>query len=474
MGMLAVGAYGLVISYWTVRDLAERLHMPLPALYPLGIEGGMVAVLAIDIALTWIGRPIGWLRQVARGLSVTAISINAYAGMEHGVAAVVMHALAPAILIVGVEALRHHLLAVLKAPTEREPIPWGRWLLAPLSTIAMRRRMILWQQPRYTDALDTHLDRHEAIAELKRAFGWRWKQHIPAGLAYTLSVGVRLEQSTAEVRALLADHYAHLDRERAHTVRLMDAHTPGVHVEEVEAWREPVRVPIGEGVRAVVGGDRVDGYLSPGDRALLPIVCADALLAEDQDDEVAEEPAPRWETLQSGVRVRVGGVRVVGYVDPEGRALLPVECAERARARAQAVAEGADAIEQLEAWRAREDAARTRKRIHARSAVAAARPARTRPVSARVEQGVRASKGAQKADAQEEIPEARAKDADESAREHTGGAVHAKKRQGAQTRARVREYLDAHPEHSAEEIAEHVGVTASTVRRHLSALRATA
>ncbi len=95
-------------------------------------------------------------------------------------------------------------------------------------------------------------------------------------------------------------------------------------------------------------------------------------------------------------------------------------------------------------------------------------------MSARVEQGVRASKGAQKADAQEEIPEARAKDADESAREHTGGAVHAKKRQGAQTRARVREYLDAHPEHSAEEIAEHVGVTASTVRRHLSALRATA
>ncbi|WP_431889528.1 DUF2637 domain-containing protein [Nocardiopsis alba] len=470
MGMLAVGAYGLVISYWTVRDLAERLHMPLPALYPLGIEGGMVAVLAIDIALTWIGRPIGWLRQVARGLSVTAISINAYAGMEHGAAAVVMHALAPAILIVGVEALRHHLLAVLKAPKDREPIPLGRWFLAPVSTIAMRRRMILWQQPKYTEALDTHLDRHEAIAELKRAFGWRWKKHIPAGLAYRLSVGVRLAESTAEVRALLADHYARVDQERTHTVRLMDAHTPAVHVEEVDVWREPVRVPIGEGVRAVVGGDRVDGYLSPGDRALLPIVCANARLTEDQDD---EEAAPRWETVRPGVRVRVGGVRVVGYVDPEGRALLPVECAEYARERARVHAEGAEAMARIEEWRAREEAARTRTRIHARSAVAAARPARTRPVSARVEQDVHAEKGAHTEPAQEEIPGVRAEDVDESARER-GGAVHAKRRQGQATRARVREYLDAHPEHSAEEIAEHVGVTASTVRRHLSALRATA
>src|SRR5690625_8025513 len=108
--MLLVGVYGLVISYWTVRDLAERLHMPLPHLFLVGIEGGMVAVLAIDLALTWIGRPIGWLRQVARGLSVTAISINAYAGMEHGLATVLMPALAAAVLIVDIQALpRHHL-----------------------------------------------------------------------------------------------------------------------------------------------------------------------------------------------------------------------------------------------------------------------------------------------------------------------------------------------------------------------------
>ncbi|MFE9642343.1 helix-turn-helix domain-containing protein [Nocardiopsis alba] len=205
--------------------------------------------------------------------------------------------------------------------------------------------------------------------------------------------------------------------------------------------------------------------LPDGTRA--PSLAGNSDVVEDdgQGDEVAEEPAPRWETVRQGVRVRVGGVRVVGYVDPEGRELLPVECAERARARAQVATEGADAIEQLEAWRAREDAARTRKRIHARSAVAAARPARKRPVSARVEQGVRTE-----ADAQEEIPGVRAKDVDESARER-GGAVHAKKRQGQVTRARILAHLEAHPEHTAEDVAAEIHVHPSTVRRHLSALR---
>jgi DNA-binding CsgD family transcriptional regulator len=310
-GMLAVGAYGLVISYWTVRELAVKLHMPLPHIFPIGIEGGMIAVLAIDIVLTWIGRPIGWLRQVARALSATAISINAYAGWEYGVAAVVMHALAPAILIVGVEALRHHLLVVLQVPEEKEPIPRGRWLLAPVSTVAMWRRMVLWQQPRYSEALDTHLDRHEAIAELKRAFGWRWKQAIPAGLAYRLSVGVRLEESTAEVRELLVDHYAQTEQAEARTTR--------VYAHDVTAWVEPVRVPLGARTHTVVGGDRADGHVDPGPRQLLPI-----------------------------------------------------ECAATARARAAVLAEGARAVAQIEDWRAREQASATRTRMRAEALATAA------------------------------------------------------------------------------------------------------
>lgn len=423
-GMLAVGAYGLVISYWTVRELAEKLSMPLPHIFPVGIEGGMIAVLAIDIMLTWIGRPIGWLRQVARALSATAIGINAYAGMEYGAAAVVMHALAPAILIVGVEALRHHLLVVLQVPEEKEPIPKGRWLLAPISSAAMGRRMVLWQQPKYSEALDVHLDRHEAIAELKRAFGWRWKKRIPAGLAYRLSVGVRLEQSTAEVRELLAVHYARTHAEDAHTVRLMDEHTPTVRAHEMHeapVWREPVRVPITSGVHTIVGGDRVDGYLDPGERTL-----------------------------------------------------IPVECAQHAQERSRVLAEGAAAVAQIEAWRAQDRAQETRTRMRAQAMSAAAGgtpralPERTR---ARDELGF----------AHAEHTPAPAVSTP-AAREHTGpevvtervpgGAATSRRAQGERTRERITEHMKAHPAHTAEQIAEHIGVHPSTVRRHLRTMSA--
>lgn len=403
-GMLAVGAYGLVISYWTVRELAERLHMPLPHIFPVGIEGGMIAVLAIDIVLTWIGRPIGWLRQVARVLSGTAIGINAYAGLEYGLAAVIMHALAPAILIVGVEALRHHLLAVLQVPQEREPIPRGRWVLAPLSTIAMWRRMVLWQQPRYSEALDTHLDRHEAIVELRRAFGRRWQNHVPAGLAYRLRVGVRLDESVAEVRALLDQHYAHTDYQLSVDSSPMRAHT-------VTEWVEPVRVPLPSGAHTVAGGDRVDGHLSPG-----------------------------------------------------GRALLPIECAQSARARTEALEAGARAVAQLEDWRARERAAGVRTRMRTQALAAAsggsARTPREETPRARQSSAPVPARTPAREVVTERVPEA------------PGGAVASKRAQGARTRERITAHLEQHPAHTADQIATHVGVTASTVRRHLAKIRA--
>ncbi|MDT0303992.1 DUF2637 domain-containing protein [Streptomonospora wellingtoniae] len=208
-GMVAVGAYGLVISYVTVKELALDLAMPLPAVFPLGIEGGLVAVLAMDLVLTWVGRPIGWLRQIARLFSGAAIGINVAAGWEHGVLAMVMHALAPIILITGVEALRTHLLRLVAEgdPHRREPIPRARWLLAPRSTLALWRRMVLWQVPRYSEALDADLDRREIVHALAREFGRGWAKDIPADVAYRLKAGVRLGEAIERARTILAERH---------------------------------------------------------------------------------------------------------------------------------------------------------------------------------------------------------------------------------------------------------------------------
>jgi uncharacterized protein DUF2637 len=69
-GVVVAASYGLTSSYLSVSELADRHDVPLAALVPAGIDGGLVAVVVLDLVLTWIGAPVGWLRQLVRVLSV--------------------------------------------------------------------------------------------------------------------------------------------------------------------------------------------------------------------------------------------------------------------------------------------------------------------------------------------------------------------------------------------------------------------
>lgn len=108
---LAVGlaAYGAAGSYRTISDLAARAGVPLPGLVPVGIDGGLVGVVTLDLVLAWTGQPVGWLRQLARLLTVGTVAANISAGWPDPVA-VGLHSAAPVMLLVMVEAGRAVLL----------------------------------------------------------------------------------------------------------------------------------------------------------------------------------------------------------------------------------------------------------------------------------------------------------------------------------------------------------------------------
>lgn len=59
-----------------LTDLAAHQVLPLPGLGPLGIDGGLVGVIALDLVLTWTGQPLGWLRQLARLVTVGTVVAN--------------------------------------------------------------------------------------------------------------------------------------------------------------------------------------------------------------------------------------------------------------------------------------------------------------------------------------------------------------------------------------------------------------
>lgn len=77
---LVLAAYGAVGSYSTISDAAARAGVPFPQLVPIGIDGGLVGVVALDLILAWTGHPIGWLRQLTRLLTIGTVAANIAAG----------------------------------------------------------------------------------------------------------------------------------------------------------------------------------------------------------------------------------------------------------------------------------------------------------------------------------------------------------------------------------------------------------
>jgi hypothetical protein len=207
LGVVMAG-YGLAGSYLSISELADRHDVPLAALVPAGIDGGLVAVVVLDLVLTWIGVPVGWLRQLVRVLSVGTVVVNAVAGWPNLVA-VGLHCAAPLMLLVMLEAGRCVLLRRLGEArgTRREPIPLIRWLLAPWRTLLLWRRMALWQITSYRTAIDTELALRRAVTQLRAHHGRRWRRHASADLVWMLRTGVSVNEAVARVQRLVGiDH----------------------------------------------------------------------------------------------------------------------------------------------------------------------------------------------------------------------------------------------------------------------------
>lgn len=200
---LALATYGVVGSYTTISAKAAELGVPLPHLVPIGIDGGLIGVVVLDLVLAWTGHPVGWLRQLARLLTIGTVAANVSAGWPNPTA-IGLHAAAPLMLLVMVEAGRAVLLrrAGLASGVARDRIPIGRWILSPWRTWLLWRRMILWQITSYRTALDLDARVHRARRQLTNQFGSRWKQAAPANVVWMLRTAPYAEEACAEVEAL--------------------------------------------------------------------------------------------------------------------------------------------------------------------------------------------------------------------------------------------------------------------------------
>ncbi|MFF8847108.1 DUF2637 domain-containing protein [Streptomyces sp. NPDC015127] len=180
-GALIIAAIGFAGSYSAVRELAEQKGFGTFSLvFPIGIDAGICVLLALDLLLTWMRIPFPLLRQTAWLLTAATIAFNGAAAWPDPLG-VGMHAVIPVLFVVSVEAARHAVgrIADITADKHMEGVRLTRWLLSPVPTFKLWRRMKLWELRSYEQVIKLEQDRLIYQARLQARFGRAWRRKAP-------------------------------------------------------------------------------------------------------------------------------------------------------------------------------------------------------------------------------------------------------------------------------------------------------
>ncbi|MFE3859042.1 DUF2637 domain-containing protein [Streptomyces goshikiensis] len=202
-GAVVIAGIGFAGSYAAVRALAlQKGFGSFSLVFPIGIDMGICVLLALDLLLTWIRIPFPLLRQTAWLLTAATIAFNGAAAWPDPLG-VGMHAVIPILFVVTVEAARHAVgrIADITADRHMEGVRITRWLLSPLPTFKLWRRMKLWELRSYEQAVGMEQDRLIYQARLQARYGRAWRRKAPVEALMPLRlarIGVPLSQTAPE------------------------------------------------------------------------------------------------------------------------------------------------------------------------------------------------------------------------------------------------------------------------------------
>ncbi|MYR30475.1 MULTISPECIES: DUF2637 domain-containing protein [unclassified Streptomyces] len=180
-GAVIIAGIGFAGSYAAVRELAlEKGFGNFSYVLPIGIDAGICVLLALDLLLTWIRIPFPLLRQTAWLLTAATIAFNGAAAWPDPLG-VGMHAVIPVLFVVSVEAARHAIgrIADITADRHMEGVRITRWLLSPVPTFLLWRRMKLWELRSYEEVIKLEQERLVYRARLRSRFGRAWRRKAP-------------------------------------------------------------------------------------------------------------------------------------------------------------------------------------------------------------------------------------------------------------------------------------------------------
>ncbi|QDN57365.1 DUF2637 domain-containing protein [Streptomyces sp. S1D4-20] len=203
-GAAVIAAIGFIGSYAAVAKLAAAKGFGAFAhAFPIGIDAGILVLLALDLLLTWLRMPLAMLRHTAWLLTAATIAFNAAAAWPDPIGTG-MHAVIPVLFVVVVEAARHAIgrMADITAGRHMDSVRMARWFLDPISTFRLWRRMKLWELRSYDEVIALEQSRLVERARLRARYGRRWRSKAPVSAVMALRL-TRYGRALAPVSGVL-------------------------------------------------------------------------------------------------------------------------------------------------------------------------------------------------------------------------------------------------------------------------------
>jgi hypothetical protein len=171
-----IGSYSAVTKLAIAKGFGEFAHA-----FPIAVDAGIIAFLALDLLLTWRRIPYPLLRYTAWGLTAATIAFNAVVSWPDPVGTG-MHGVIPVLFVIAVEAARHAIgrIAEIVADKHLEGPNTSRWLLNPLGTFILWRRQRLWGIRKWDTVLELERERRIYCGQLRKEHGRHWRRRATA------------------------------------------------------------------------------------------------------------------------------------------------------------------------------------------------------------------------------------------------------------------------------------------------------
>jgi hypothetical protein len=209
---VGVGALGLGSSFEALSAAGARWGFAHAWMLPVGIDIAIPTFTLANLLLIRMDMRLAWVRFVPWVLTGVTCWLNIAAG--HSLSAKVAHGTMPLLWVVLSEIAAHVYAVRIGAVTGRrmERVRRSRWVLAPLSTFALWRRMVLWETTSYTDALTRERERQLARAGLRETYGRGWRRKAPRRERMLLKLGelAPAGEGAVAARAVICDRGGNL------------------------------------------------------------------------------------------------------------------------------------------------------------------------------------------------------------------------------------------------------------------------